>query len=76
MTKLMTSHEAYLAMYAFLDAYYLRGKFKQVATLLGALAILPDGSPANPAFKGDWDRAVAAALNATDRHHRVDASRR
>jgi hypothetical protein len=65
MTKLMTSHEAYLAMYSFLDAYYRRGKVRNVATLLGALAILPDGNLANPAFKGDWDKAVAAVLNET-----------
>jgi hypothetical protein len=75
MTKLMTSHEAYQAMYAFLDAYYRRGKFKEVATLLEALVILPDGSPANPAFKGDWDKAVAATLNRTSHHHCSDASR-
>jgi len=66
MTKLMTSHEAYLAMYAFLDAYYVRGKFKEVASLLGALTLLADGRPANLAFEGDWDKAVAAVLNRSD----------
>ena len=53
-------------MYAFLDAYYVRGKFKEVASLLGALTLLADGRPANLAFEGDWDKAVSAVLNRSD----------
>jgi len=68
----MTSREAYLAMYAFLDAYYRRGKFEETAVLLGALAILPDGSPANPAFKKDWDLAVATTLGAPRTDDSID----
>jgi len=62
-TKFMTSHEAYLAMYAFLDAYYLKGTFKEIASLRSALTLLADGRPTNFAIEGDWETAVTAVLN-------------
>lgn len=67
----MTEHEAYLAMFAFLEKNYGRGPSDEVGALLGALSLLPDGTPADPAMAADW----VAACNAA-REGRVDAAMR
>jgi len=43
----------------------LASQFKQLAILLGALALLSGESPVNPEFQGDWNRAGAAAHDET-----------
>ena len=59
----LTEHEAYLAMYAFLERQWkLRGS-DDLAALLGDLSLLPDGSPADPAMKEDWASAVSDSVS-------------
>jgi hypothetical protein len=67
----VTEHEAYLAMFAFLETHYRRGPSDDIGALLGALSLLPDGSPADAAMTGDWREACKAATEG-----RVDAAMR
>ena len=67
----LTSEQAYLAMFTFLDAHYQRAKSDDIGALLGSMSFLPDGIPADPAVAEDWRAAVQAA---TDRS--VDATLR
>ena len=57
----LTDHEAYLAMFAFLEAYYSNTKSEDVGGLLGAMSLLPDGKPADVAIAADWAKAIATA---------------
>jgi hypothetical protein len=59
---LLTSRQAYLAMYEFLRRHYERGPTDEVGGLLGSLSLLPDGQPADAAYAGDWSEAVAEVL--------------
>ena len=61
----LTPKQAYLAMYAFLEAHYQRSKADDVGALLGSMSLLPDGSPADPAIGGDWQAAVQFALSSS-----------
>lgn len=61
MTQL-TKQQAYLAMFAFLERQYLLGA-EELGSLLGSLALLPDGSPADPAHAAEWSAAVQQALS-------------
>jgi len=68
----LTSKQAYLAMYAFLDARYQRTKTDDVRALLGSMSFLPDGVPVDPAIAEDWRAAVQAAVTgAVDAHLRL-----
>jgi hypothetical protein len=58
----MTSHQAYLAMYSFLEAYYRRGHSDEVAALLASMSLLSDGKPADAAIAKDWADAVRRAV--------------
>ena len=58
----LTSDQAYLAMHTFLHEYWTRGSSPEMATLLGSMALLPDGCPADPAVRADWEAAVSRAL--------------
>ena len=58
----LTSKQAYLAMYSFLDAHYQRTKADDVGALLGSMSFHPDGVPADPAVAQDWRAAVQAAV--------------
>jgi hypothetical protein len=53
--------QAYLAMFAFLEAHYARTGSDDIGSLLGDLSLLPDGGPADPAVTDDWSKAVADA---------------
>ncbi len=64
----LTERQAYLAMFAFLEAQYRSTGSGDLGALLGSLALLPDGSPADPAHNSEWQAAVQAALT-----NRVDA---
>jgi hypothetical protein len=67
----VTQQEAYLAMFAFLEAHYQRGASDDIGALLGALSLLPDGTPADGAMANDWREACDAACAG-----RVDAAMR
>jgi hypothetical protein len=60
MTQL-TEQQAYLAMFAFVERQY-HGGAEELGALLGSLALMPDGSPADPAYKAEWSTAVQQAL--------------
>jgi hypothetical protein len=62
----LTPQQAYRAMFLFLENYY--GRFKgtpprELAIILGAMRLLNDGTPADPAFKEDWHKCVIQILN-------------
>ena len=58
----LTSQQAFLAMYSFLDAHYQRSKADDVGALLGSMSLLRDGRPVDPAVESDWNAAVQAAV--------------
>jgi len=60
--KSLTPHQAYLAMFAFLEQYWQRGSSEDIAALLGSLSLLADGASADPALVSDWNLAVESAL--------------
>ncbi|WP_237228385.1 hypothetical protein [Rubinisphaera sp. JC750] len=55
----MTEQNAYLAMYAFLDALYQSTEDDFLGGLLGSMSLPADGSPADPAIAGEWREAIA-----------------
>lgn len=61
--KVLTSKEAYLAMYSFLVGYYELTKADDVGSMLGGLSLMADGEPLDPAFLDDWHKAVEKARN-------------
>ena len=65
----LTEQQAYLAMFAFLEAEYRLTSSDEIGALLGSMSLLPDGSPADPAVKEQWTEALATALG-----DRVDAT--
>lgn len=55
----LSEREAYVAMFQFLDAYWERnGKPDELGSLLGSMALLEDGSPADSAMWEDWLEAI------------------
>jgi hypothetical protein len=70
--KQLSEHEAYCAMYAFLEIWYGRSKSAELANLLGSMSLLPDGTPADPALGEDWATALeAVAAGAVDARLRL-----
>lgn len=64
--QVMTSKEAYAAMFHFLEQLHLRTRSDELGSLLGAMSILDDGSPADPAMTADWQKAVEYAVKGGD----------
>lgn len=62
MERSLTPHQAYLAMFAFLEQYSHRGSGEEILSLLGSLSLLADGHSADPAIASDWNRAVELVL--------------
>jgi hypothetical protein len=58
----LTSRQAYLAMFEFLHRYYERCHSDEIGGLLGGLALLEDGQPADRAYASDWAAAVRVVL--------------
>ena len=58
----LTREQAYRAMFEFLEAYWERGKSEEIAMLLGAMALQPDGHTADPAQWSDWLAACEKIL--------------
>ncbi len=56
----MKELQAYKIMIRFLDDQYFRGGWDDLAALLGSLALLEDGNPADSAMVDDWNKAVEA----------------
>ncbi|HET8898843.1 MAG TPA: hypothetical protein VFN09_08755 [Rhodanobacteraceae bacterium] len=62
MTQL-TEHQAYAAMYAFLENWYELSCSDEVGALLGSMSLLSDEQTADPAIWGDWLAAVEKAAS-------------
>lgn len=60
MTQL-SPHQAYLAMFAFLEEQYRLCPSGEIGGLLGSMSLLPDGAPADSAVANQWQKAVQAA---------------
>ncbi|WP_140637403.1 hypothetical protein [Methylibium rhizosphaerae] len=58
----MSKEQAYAAMFAFLEQQFELSQSEELGSLLGSMALLPDGDPADPAVKAQWVRAAAAAM--------------
>jgi len=58
----LTVHQAYNAMFRFLEKEYEQTQSDDIGALLGSMSLLEDGSPADPAVKDEWSEAVALAL--------------
>jgi hypothetical protein len=67
----LSPDQAYLAMFAFLQSYWERGRSEDIAGLLGSMSLLEDGSPADPALASDWKDAIRLAAGG-----RVDSKAR
>jgi hypothetical protein len=65
--KDLIAAEAFQAMAAFLERYWERGRSDELASLLGALAIQPDGRPADPALAKDWAACVHKVVSQRER---------
>lgn len=59
----LTEKQAYFAMFAFLEAQYAVTKSDDIGSLLGSMAVLADGQPADPALQSDWGEAIARSLS-------------
>lgn len=57
---------AYRSMYYYLQNYYQLTGSDEIGGMLGYMAILEDGSPADPAVREDWAKAVARARQDTE----------
>lgn len=57
----LSTHQAYLAMFAFLEEQYRLCPSGEIGGLLGSMSLLPDGSPADSAVASQWQMAVQAA---------------
>jgi hypothetical protein len=61
--QLLTSQQAYLAMFAFLERHYQSTGSSDIGALLGSLSMLPDGNPTDPAHRQEWEVAVRSAAS-------------
>jgi len=71
MSKTLTPKDAYLAMFSFLEEYYMRTKSDGVGSLLSGMCLLSDGMPMDQAYWSEWECAVQKALE-----KKVDAEMR
>lgn len=60
-------HEAYAAMFAFLEHRFLLTGSDDLGALLGSMSLLPDGSTADPAIWDDWLDAIKKAISSNVR---------
>ena len=61
-SRMMDEKTAFLAMTEFLEQYWQRGHSEEIASLLGFLALQPDGMPGDPAMWTDWLASVDKAI--------------
>jgi len=58
--------QAFIAMYLFLEKQQSLSPSEDLAILLGSMALLDDGIPADPAVLQDWTKSVEEALNGAE----------
>jgi hypothetical protein len=56
---LLTTREAYAAMYVYLQRVAKMTSSDELPALLGGMSVLPDGGTADPAAWSDWLNAIA-----------------
>ncbi len=59
--KNLSVHEAYTAMFAFLESRYRMTESDELGALLGSMSLLPGGGTADPAIWEDWLNAIREA---------------
>lgn len=59
--KSLSMHEAYAAVFAFLESRYRMTKSDDLGALLGSMSLLPGGQTADPAIWEDWLYAIKQA---------------
>ncbi len=59
--KNLSEHEAYAAMFAFLEHRYRLTGSDELGALLGSMSLLPGGNTADPAIWEDWLNAIRKA---------------
>ena len=63
MSVILTTDQAYLAMFRFLEDEYRLSKSDDIAALLGDLSFAPDGKPCDPAVLEQWQESVKSAIS-------------
>lgn len=65
----LSIQEAYKVMFLFLDFYWKLGNrnSNELGALLSSLALLPDGSSADPALLHDWRKCVDEVISYRDK---------
>lgn len=58
----LTSQQAYLAMFAFLEEEFKLTGSAEIGGLLGGMSLLADGNPVDSAVIEQWNLAVQLAL--------------
>lgn len=66
---MMTEDQAYSAMFIFLEEVWKRTGSDALAMILGGMALLEDGTPADAAVVEDWKSAVTRALGGESAGH-------
>ena len=61
MENTLSTHQAYLAMYSFLEELYSEYGFDQLGPVLSNMSLLSDGGSADPATYHDFLRAIEKA---------------
>ena len=59
--KNLSEHQAYAAMFAFLENRYRLYESDELGALLGSMSLLPGGGTADPAIWKDWLNAIKEA---------------
>lgn len=62
----ISTKEAYLAMYIFLDERYKRCTTEAVGSVLGDLCLVADGTPLDSKSEDDWFEAVSEVRRSSD----------
>ncbi|MEP1921417.1 MAG: hypothetical protein ABJJ43_00190 [Ekhidna sp.] len=63
MAKILTEKEAYLAMFSFLEDYYLRTKSDEIGSILSGMCLMNDGEPMDAAYWEEWEQSIQKALS-------------
>ena len=54
----ITTKEAFLAMFSFLEKHYELTKSDDIAALLGSMSLLEEGVTADPAMWEEWQESI------------------
>lgn len=63
MTNSLNHHQAYAAMFKFLEKYYELTNAVDVGVLLGSMTLTADGKPLDPAMWEEWLEVVDEVCN-------------